>query len=85
MPALDFARKNCNLVIIDEIGKMEFFSEKFKEKIHEILVSDKPVLAVVHRNFLHQYEKYGKLILVRREEVEKITRELTEEFMKLFP
>lgn len=83
LPALDFARKNCNLIIIDEIGKMEFFSKKFKEKIREILVSDKHVLAVVHRNFLRQHEKYGKLILVRKKEVEKITRELIEEFMKL--
>jgi nucleoside-triphosphatase len=80
LPALDFARKNCDLTIVDEIGRMELFSEKFKEKVHEILISDKPVLAVVHRNFIHYYEKYGKLLWVNREKIEKITKELIEKF-----
>jgi nucleoside-triphosphatase len=36
-----------NLIVIDEIGKMELFSEKFKEAVSEALDSQNPVLATI--------------------------------------
>ncbi|TET07059.1 MAG: NTPase [Candidatus Atribacteria bacterium] len=45
--SLDRAPRNEDLVIIDEIGKMETFSDKFKEKVLACLNSEKFVLATI--------------------------------------
>lgn len=45
--SLDQALKVDDLIIIDEIGKMEIFSDKFKEKVRECLNSEKPVLSTI--------------------------------------
>jgi nucleoside-triphosphatase len=37
------------IVVIDEIGKMELFSERFRELVERILISRQTVLAVVHQ------------------------------------
>jgi len=42
------AMANCDIIVIDEIGPMELFSEKFKEAARKALESRKPVIAVVH-------------------------------------
>lgn len=45
--SLGRALRNEDLVIIDEIGKMEIFSDKFKEKVLDRLHSEKFVLATI--------------------------------------
>ncbi len=45
--SLDQALRNEDLIIIDEIGKMEIFSDKFKEKVLDCLNSEKYVLATI--------------------------------------
>ncbi len=45
--SLDRALQNNDLIIIDEIGKMEIFSDKFKEKVLDCLNSKKLVLATI--------------------------------------
>ena len=72
LPALDFALKECDIICIDELGKMEFFSAKFKQRVNEILKSEKPLIAAVHRNYAKIYEKRGSLIQVTPENREKI-------------
>ncbi|MDI6826110.1 MAG: NTPase [Candidatus Aenigmarchaeota archaeon] len=62
--ALDFAVNECDICVVDEIGKLEFFSEKFREKIIEILKFQKPVIAVLHRSFVDDFKGYGKIITV---------------------
>lgn len=44
---LSQALRDDELIIIDEIGKMEVFSEKFKEKVLDCLNSKKIVLATI--------------------------------------
>lgn len=46
--AIEDATEKCDIVIIDEIGPMELFSDKFKQAVTNALDSNKPVLAVVH-------------------------------------
>jgi nucleoside-triphosphatase len=47
IPALQEAAAHQGIVVIDEIGKMELFSEKFKAAVLEILGSGKKVLGTI--------------------------------------
>lgn len=66
LEALDFAMEECDVICADEIGKMELFSEKFRKKLKEILSTDKPLVCVLHRSLINQYEMYGKVLYVTR-------------------
>jgi len=72
IPALNSAIKECDIICIDEIGKMELFSAKFKQKVNEILKSEKPLIAAVHRNYAKNYERIGIMIHVTPENREAI-------------
>lgn len=45
--AVNRAIRNQSLIIIDEIGKMELYSTKFRQKVTEALNSSTPVLATI--------------------------------------
>ncbi|MBE0416114.1 MAG: NTPase [Dehalococcoidia bacterium] len=47
--AIREAIKKCDLVVIDEIGKMELFSPYFKEAVLEAINSEKRVLGTIMR------------------------------------
>jgi len=49
VPVLDAEQIGTELFIIDEIGKMECFSEKFNATVRRLFASDKSVLATVAR------------------------------------
>ena len=76
LKALDFAVKECDIITIDEIGKMELFSEKFREKLKEVLSTDKPLVCVLHRNLINQYEKYGKVLYVTHDNRETLQEDV---------
>ncbi len=46
--AISTAIKTCEVIIIDEIGPMELFSEKFKQLTRNALESTKLVVATIH-------------------------------------
>ena len=50
VPALHKAAQQCDLVVIDEIGKMELFSASFREAVSQIIGSGKRVLGTVMLN-----------------------------------
>jgi len=76
LKAIDFALKNCDVIAVDEIGKMEFFSENFKKKLGVLMLEDKPLIAVLHRDFVGQFKQLGKVIEVTKENREKLPEEL---------
>jgi nucleoside-triphosphatase len=82
IPALNSAMRQCQIICIDEIGTMELFSAEFKQKINEILKSEKPLIAVVHRNYAKNYEKMGLMIHVTPENREKIVNAITSKILK---
>jgi nucleoside-triphosphatase len=41
--------ENIDIIVIDEIGKMEMLSEKFCEVVIEALDSDKPIMVTLHK------------------------------------
>ena len=63
IPALS---READLYVIDEIGRMELFSEKFEEKVKELLTSKKDVLATLHRNYVDKYKNFGEVIILEK-------------------
>ncbi|MHA1404880.1 MAG: nucleoside-triphosphatase, partial [Candidatus Helarchaeota archaeon] len=51
--ALDTALEKLDLIVIDEIGKMELFSPEFCESILRCFNGSKPVLATMGMNLRH--------------------------------
>ena len=51
IPAIEKAitDEDINIIIIDEIGKMEMLSERFCEIVIEALDSDKPIMVTLHK------------------------------------
>lgn len=51
IPAIEkaIADDKINIIIIDEIGKMEMLSERFCEMVVEALDSDKPIMVTLHK------------------------------------
>lgn len=49
LDTVDFLNPQTDLVVIDEIGKMECYSEKFTFLMRKILDSDKKVIATIAR------------------------------------
>ena len=47
IPALEHALLSSELVVIDEIGKMELFSTSFQRVVQRVFGDPKPVLAVI--------------------------------------
>jgi nucleoside-triphosphatase len=77
IPALEWARDNADVIIIDEIGKVEQESKAYTELVKEILDIDKMMILTLHkkgRNPLLQEVK--KRDDVRNLEVTQINRTL---------
>jgi len=68
--------EDSDYVVIDEIGSMEFFSEKFKKVMTTVLKSDKPVIATLSKKFVEKYEKAGKVYHLTRDNFDKVFSEL---------
>ena len=50
----------ADLIVIDEIGPMEYKSDEFVKVVGEVLKSEKPLLAVVHRKMIDKFRPLGK-------------------------
>ena len=50
VPALLKAAQQCDLVVIDEIGKMELLSDSFREAVSQMIDSGKKVLGTIMFN-----------------------------------
>lgn len=59
LPALDYAERSCDVVCIDEIGRMEFFSRPFKRRVEELIRGQRPMIAVLHRSYVGAYGERG--------------------------
>ncbi|MGA3060190.1 MAG: NTPase [Candidatus Bathyarchaeia archaeon] len=67
--AIADAEKKSEVVVIDEIGPMELFSQKFKQAVKQVLESGKLVLAVIHEKANDQLIKES----IQREDSEVFT------------
>jgi nucleoside-triphosphatase len=85
LPALSFALENCEVICLDELGIMEFFSTKFSQKVDKILCSEKPVIAIIHRNYVKSYENKGNLLQITPENREEIVHTVVSQILRTRP
>lgn len=66
-------------VVIDEIGMMEFYSEKFKNTMEMVIRSTKPVIATLSRRFVKRYKNKGKIHYLTRDNFEEVYSRILDE------
>ena len=81
VPILDAEKNDAKLFVIDEIGKMECFSEKFVVAVRRLLDSDKSVIATVAKKgggFIREVKNYPNAALfnISRNDYDKIIAEV---------
>ena len=72
LPALEYAEKSCDIVCVDEIGRMELFSNSFKRKMDQLISGSKTMIAVLHRRYVGTYGRWGSLYNVSSENREQL-------------
>jgi nucleoside-triphosphatase len=78
--AVRTAVAESDYVIVDEIGKMELFSEDFREAVTKAIESDKPLVGSVMRSHNHWVDDLKALPTVT---VLEVTRENREQIVPL--
>ena len=53
VPAIEFAQEECEIIVIDEIGKFAVESEAFVSAVRLALEVDKPTLLALHKKSRH--------------------------------
>jgi nucleoside-triphosphatase len=53
IPAIDYAQHNCEVLVIDEIGKFSVESEAFVSAVRSALEVDMPTLLTLHKKSRH--------------------------------
>lgn len=84
LDSIDFFASNSKLAIIDEIGKMECMSSKFKRIVKKIFDSEKLVIATVAlkgKGFIEEVKKRNDIIIF--EITLKNRNSLLEEILKI--
>ena len=76
LSAIRRALKNADLIIIDEIGAMEYKSKEFAEAVKEVIKSKKPLLATVHRRYTGRFKNFGTLYTLTLDNRETIRCEI---------
>ena len=81
VPILEAEQAGTELFVIDEIGKMECYSEKFVTAVRSLFASDKSVLATVARKgsgLISEVKNYPSIQLYKlaRENRDKIVSEI---------
>ena len=68
--------EKADYAFIDEIGKMEFYSQKFKDMLDVVLKSNKVVIATLHRNYVDRFKDMGEVFVLTRENYSGIKGEI---------
>lgn len=68
-----------DIIVIDEIGVMELYSDSFKEALEKAIQSDKVLIASLHRKLIDDYRGRGKIIWVTK----KSRRDLKDKILEV--
>lgn len=74
--SLENVSDDCGVVVIDEIGTMELFSDRFEKVVEELLRNDISVLAVLHRNHVGDYGDAGEVFDLGKEDYEVVKKKI---------
>ena len=83
LDALEECIRNINkiadaqVLIIDEIGKMELFSWKFKEFINKIFSEDRIIIATVGEKFVKKFRENAEVIRVTSDNRDSVPEIIT--------
>lgn len=75
IPVLKKAGK-YDVLIIDEIGRMEMQSKKFEKGLEKTLESNVMIIATVHKDFIEDYEDYGEVMMLTENNRDSVYSEL---------
>jgi nucleoside-triphosphatase len=64
-------RMDKKAIFIDEIGKMEMMSKEFRKFIEE-LIKKRKIVATLHRSYVKEFRKYGKVYWLTRKNFDEI-------------
>jgi nucleoside-triphosphatase len=53
--ALNRAISSCDIIVIDEIGKMELYSKEFQDAVEQALASEKPLIGAIGEKLRHPF------------------------------
>ncbi|WP_456472277.1 NTPase [Methanocaldococcus sp.] len=67
---------NKDIILIDEIGAMEFKSKNFKKALDEVLKSNKIIVATLHRNYIDKFKDFGEIIYLTEKNREEVLKNL---------
>jgi nucleoside-triphosphatase THEP1 len=89
--AIEDALRHNDIIVIDEIGKMELFSKKFREAVTKALDSEKPVAGVImenHNEFAGRVKEREDVMLIEvtasnRDRVPVLLKERIEKLKKV--
>lgn len=66
----------ADICIIDEAGKMEFYSEKFRLLFNKILNNDKINIIAIGLGFLNEFRSKGEVFYLERDNFDEIEKEI---------
>ena len=53
--ALTRAVSSCDIIVIDEIGKMELYCREFQDAVEQALSSEKPLIGTIGEKLMHPF------------------------------
>jgi len=53
-----------DIIIIDEIGRMEMKSTKFQDLLEDMLENPMPIIASLHRDYIDDYSAWGEVLFI---------------------
>ncbi|KAH8302292.1 hypothetical protein KR044_004822, partial [Drosophila immigrans] len=93
LPALNSPNRGQQLMIIDEVGKMELLSKRFEEAVRMLMLYEQPLLVTIPLHspkslalveFLKSYP-YAKLYKVEHSNRDSLVHTISEDIIKSLP
>ncbi|MBU0528086.1 DUF2478 domain-containing protein [Candidatus Micrarchaeota archaeon] len=71
--------KQYDVIVVDEIGRMELKSKKFAQALEEVLDSDTPIIASLSEDYVKKFEALGEVLKINNQNHESIHMRLLKE------
>ncbi|MDK2384337.1 MAG: nucleoside-triphosphatase [Candidatus Korarchaeota archaeon] len=85
IPALENSMRECDLVLVDEIGKMELFSDRFVEVVRKLWGSDRAALGtapISKIKFVEEMCSLSEVLWIERGMAERVAEKLVERILR---